>query len=423
MHLLRNRPRERNFSGMRMLGLAALAMFLSGPAQTYGVSVFIDPIIAEFDWSRSLVSTMYSLATLAGALPMLYIGRQIDRAGNRLIFTFATIFFGIALLWLSTVNTPLALLGGFAVLRTFGSGVLTLTARTLIPHWFVARRGWAFSMIGLAGSLSLAFFPRFNQLLIDQFGWRDAWRILGVFMLVVLLPVLWGFVRNRPEDIGQLPDGGRTDFGSRRRSILVDAEEDWTLREATTTRAFWAMLLAGAVPALVLTGVSFHQVSILTDHGLSASLSSSVFAMESVVALPVTLTAGWLVDRFPVKYALAAAQFFLIAALGVMLTADTTELALFYAVMRGCATGIWAVAADVAWTSYFGKRYLGSIRGATFAVGTVGAAIGPVPLGFVYDRAGSYDGSVIAYMILPAIALVFVLTMVTPKKVTVTASL
>jgi hypothetical protein len=49
-----------------MLALASAAIFLSGPAQTYGVSVFIDPIIDEFGWSRSLVPTMYSGA---GAYP------------------------------------------------------------------------------------------------------------------------------------------------------------------------------------------------------------------------------------------------------------------------------------------------------------------------------------------------------------------
>jgi len=109
-----------------MLALASLAVFLSGPAQTYGVSVFIDPILAEFGWSRSLISTLYSIATLAGAIPMILIGRQIDRVGNRLIMTIAALLFGLSLLWLSVVSGPLLVLLGLAVLRTFGSGVLTL---------------------------------------------------------------------------------------------------------------------------------------------------------------------------------------------------------------------------------------------------------------------------------------------------------
>lgn len=188
------------------------------------------------------------------------------------------------------------------------------------------------------------------------------------------------------------------------------------LKEAMSTRSFWAMITAGAVPALVLTGVSFHQVSILDSNGLPASLSASLFAMESAIALPVTFAAGWFVDRYAVKYALAASQAFLLLALGLLLAADTTVLALVYAGMRGCSMGIWAVAADVAWTSYFGRRYLGSIRGASFAVGTVASAIGPLPPGFIYDQLGSYTSSIIAYMIFPAIALIFVLSIVVPRK-------
>jgi MFS family permease len=399
-----------------MLGLASLAVFLSGPAQTYGVSVFIDPILAEFGWSRSLISTLYSIATLAGAIPMILIGRQIDRVGNRLIMTIAAVLFGLSLLWLSVVSGPLLVLLGLAVLRTFGSGVLTLGARTLVPHWFVRRRGWAFSMLGISGSISLALIPRFNEALISLVGWRHAWQIIGAIVLLGLAPVLGLFIRNRPEDVGEKPDGHDAGKRLRRPSLLVDAEDDWTVREAMTTRMFWAMLLAGTVPAIVLTGISFHQTSLLTARGLSPGLAASVFAAESMVALPITLAAGWVVDRHPIRYTLAAAQVALLVALGALLAADTVALALIYGGLRGVSTGLWAVSADVAWTSFFGKKYLGSIRGVTFAVGTVGAAIGPVPLGLVYDATGSYTGAIIAYMLLPLIALAVLMTAGIPRK-------
>jgi len=137
------------------------------------------------------IATLYSIATLAGAIPMILIGRQIDRVGNRLIMTIAAVLFGLSLLWLSVVSGPLLVLLGLAVLRTFGSGVLTLGARTLVPHWFVRRRGWAFSMLGISGSISLALIPRFNELLINWVGWRHAWQIIGaIALLASYLPAL-----------------------------------------------------------------------------------------------------------------------------------------------------------------------------------------------------------------------------------------
>lgn len=399
-----------------MLGIASLAIFLSGPGQTYGVSVFIDPIIAEFGWSRSLVSTMYSIATLISAIPLVIVGRQIDRIGSRRILTVAAICFGLALFGLSRVTAPWMLLIGFAVIRTFGSGTLTLASRTLIPQWFIRRRGRAFSILGLASALSLAIVPRVNESLISSLGWRNAWAIAGAVVLFGLAPVLAFFVRNRPEEIGQHPDGAPPEDRAGNQSLLADAEEEWTLREAVKTRAFWAMLLAGAVPSLVITGVSFHQISIMTARGLPSSLAATSFAVESAVALPLTLGAGWLVDRYATRYILSAAQAFLLVALVLLFLAHSPAVALAYSAMRGVVAGLWGVAADVAWASYFGRRYLGSIRGVTFAAGIVGAAIGPVPLGIAFDSSDSYGPAIIAYMVLPAAAMIFVLFAHPPRK-------
>ena len=405
------------FRGGAILGIATLAVFLSGPAQTYGVSVFIDPMLAEFGWSRGLVSTTYSIATLLSALPLVIIGRQIDRVGSRVILTIASICFGLSLLWLSRVNTPLGLLVGFAVLRTCGSGVLTLAARTLIPQWFVRRRGRAFSILGLGSALSLALVPRANESLISWVGWRDAWTIVAVVILLGLVPAIALMVRNRPEDVGEYPDGVSPESAvTTARSALADSTDDWTLKEAMRTRAFWAMLVAGAVPALVITGVSFHQISIMTARGLPSSLAATSFAVESAVALPLTLLTGWLVDRYATRYILSAAQAFLLLALVLLVFAQTPALALSYSALRGAAMGLWGVAADVAWASYFGRRYLGTIRGVTFAAGIVGAAIGPVPLGLAFDATGSYAAAIVAYMALPAAAMAFVLFAYPPRK-------
>lgn len=116
-----------------MLALAGLAVFMSGPAQTFGVSACVDPMLTELGESRSLFSTTYSIGTLVSTLTLLVVGRQIDRYGSRLVMALAAIVFAGALFFMSGVG-----------------GVLTLAARTLVPHWFARRRGRAFSLIGLA---------------------------------------------------------------------------------------------------------------------------------------------------------------------------------------------------------------------------------------------------------------------------------
>lgn len=396
------------FAGWHVLFVAALAVFLSGPAQTYGVSVFIDPLIAETGWSRSLVSTAYSAATLLSAGALFLVGRQIDRLGHRVVLIGTTIGFGLALMLTSSVGNPLTLVAGFALLRACGSGILTLSARTLIPQWFVRRRGRAFSLLGLGGTLSLAAIPPFGEALIGWVGWRNAWRIEALIIWIVLLPAILWFVHDRPELVDQHPDGEAP-------PELPEGEEPeppevaWTLKQAQRLPAFWFLLAAGMVPSLVVTGLSFNQISIFTDRGLPTTLAATTFTVESAIALPMTFLSGWASDRYPTRFILAASQVFLALALITLLLVDSVGLAILYAALRGASMGLWTVAADVTWPAYFGRRYLGSIRGMTFAVGVVGAAIGPLPLGFVYDATGSYVAAIAGLLALPILGVIVIL--------------
>jgi MFS family permease len=390
-----------------VLTVAGLAVFLSGPAQTYGVSAFVDPMLNDLGLSRSLFSTIYSIGTLASAGALLLVGRQIDRVGNRLVMALAAVGFTIALLILSMVTGPILLLIGFSLLRSCGSGILTLGSRTLVPHWFVRNRGRAFSLIGLAGTLSLAIVPPVNNLLINAIGWQTAWRIQALVMGLVLLPAIILVIRDRPEDIGQRADG--EPVATEGSASAAAPEEGLTLRQAWRLPAFWGLLGAGLVPSLVVTGLSFNQVAIFVERGLPSTLAATTFTVEAAVGLPVTLLAGWLLDRYPVRYTLAAGQVFMAVAMIWLLMTATPELALLYSALRGISGGLWMVAVDVAWPAYFGRRYLGSIRGFGFATGVAGAALGPIIFGLAYDNLGGYNAAILGLLALPVVAAIAVL--------------
>lgn len=400
-------------AGRTILFIAGLAVFISGPAQTYGVSTFVEPMIDELGVSRSVFSTAYSFGTLVSAIALMIIGRQIDRWGSRIIMALATLIFAAALGLLSVANTPAALLIGFALLRTCGSGVLTLAARTLIPHWFARRRGRAFSMLGLAGAISLALIPLAHSRTIEWLGWRGAWRLDAVILLLVFLPAVLLLVKNRPEDIGQFPDGVRPAADDP--TAVSDAGVGLTLRQALRTPAFWALVGASVVPSLVVTGLAFNQVAIFTDRGLPTTLAATTFTVESIFLMVITLGVGWLVDRYPVRYSLAAGQIALALAMVCLLLADGPVLALVYAALRGTSAGFWMVAADVAWPAYYGRRHLGAIRGFGFSFGVAGAAIGPLPFGLAYDFLGGYTPAIVALLVLPVLATIAVLLTRPPK--------
>jgi cyanate permease len=97
-----------------------------------------------------------------------------------------------------------------------------------------------------------------------------------------------------------------------------------------------------------------------------------------------------------------------VAMIGITL-ANSVTLALLYGAVYGAARGTWAVAIDTTWPAYFGRARLGSIRGVTFAVEILGAALGPLPFGIIYDALGSYHPTIYGLLVLPVAAAVAIL--------------
>lgn len=395
-----------------MLLIAAWGVFLAGPAQTYGVAVFVDPMLTAFGWSRSLISSAYAVATMIGAVGVVITGRLLDRYGHRWVLTGAALGYGLALVVMGAVSDPLTLTLGLSLLRGFGIGALLLASRTLVPQWYVQRRGRALSLVAVGGALSLALVPAANGWLIEQLGWRMTWWINALSVWLLFLPPAASFVRDRPEQVGQLPDGRPPP--STQASDPDGGELAWQPRAALRTRSFWLLLGASMVPGLVITGLDFNQVSILTERNLSAGAVAAVFTASSVVILPATLLSGYLVDRVPSRYVLAMGQVFLAAALSWLLITDTLVQAIIYGVVRGLTLGLWPVALDATWPGYYGRRYLGGIRGLTFGAEIVGAALGPLPFGLIYDQLGSYTAAIAGVLMLPILATVAVLVALPP---------
>jgi MFS family permease len=121
---LRDKPPIKTpfFYGWIILLVAGLSVYISGPGQTYNVSVYIDSYINEFGWSRTTVSSMYSLGTFAAGMLMGIVGKLFDRYGHRRMTVAISVGFGAALVFMSTVDSVIKLLIGFFLIRLLGQG-------------------------------------------------------------------------------------------------------------------------------------------------------------------------------------------------------------------------------------------------------------------------------------------------------------
>ncbi|MGQ4669060.1 MFS transporter, partial [Metabacillus halosaccharovorans] len=406
------------FYGWMIVAVGALGVFFSGPGQTYSNAIFIDYYINDFGWSRSLVSTIYSIATLAAGLLMMVVGKYIDKYGQRFFMIFVTILLALACFWNSFVTNIVMLAIGFFMIRLFGQGSMTLLPNTLIPQWFIEKRGRAFSFMAIGGFLSSALFPIINLWAIDLWGWEITWRFWGVLLLIIFLPIVVVFVKNKPEDVGLTPDNKvalkEPEGGSDKNKVVY--ESSWTLAEAKKTRTFWFLLCCVGIPSMVNTGLTFHLVSIFGENDLSPQLAATVLSAMALVGFPITFLSGFILERIEANYMLFLTFIGEILVLILAITADSFFLALLFGVLWGFFAGIERIALNVIWPNFFGREHIGSIKGLAMSITVIGSAFGPLPFGIAFDLFNGYNEILYATMIFPLVGCLLAWKATKPSK-------
>lgn len=402
------------YYGWVIVFVGALGVFFSGPGQTYSISVFIDSYIKDFGWSRSQVSGIYSAATLIAGFCMFFVGRFIDRYGQRKMAIIAGIGLAIACFLNSYVTNIAMLFIGFFLLRIFGQGTMTLIPNTLVPQWFILKRGKALSLMAIGGFASSAAFPLINTWLVSQWGWSFSWKLWGGLLILVFVPAAFFLIRNKPEDVGLLPDGLTQKFKAKDSPEFV--EENWTLAEAKKTKSFWLLLVCVSIPSLVNTGLTFHLISIFKQNDLSVGISAMVLSMMAIVGFPISLGAGFILDRVKVNYILAGIFIGEIVFVILLLFTNSFFMAIIFGLIWGISGGFERIALNYVWPSYYGRKALGSIKGSAMTVMVLGSALGPLPFGIAFDFFGGYQEILLATILFPTIGIIFSLLAKKPVK-------
>ena len=393
-----------------------MALFISGPGQTYSVSVFVDPIISDTSWSRTLVSGLYTAGSLTAAAVMVLVGRMLDRHGARVLMMVVGILFGFAALWMSQVDEPWELYAGFAAIRTLGQGSLSLIGTTLVALWFVRFRGRAMALSTLGAVASRAAFPPLIHLFISRWGWQGAWTGLAVIIWAVTPLAL--LAHRNPEAIGLRPDGAKAEPPSAgpTRSAPAVREVNFSLREATRTPSFWLLLFASSSHSLISTALIFHMVSVITSRGLDSDLAATVLSVSAPMSLAGTFVAGYLADKLPNRFLLAASQGILTLNMLWIFAISEPWQALVYGGMLGLGGGFSMTTNAVIWPNYYGRRHLGSIRGIVSTCMVGFAALGPLPFGLLFDLTDGYTTAILVFLAMPTACAAAALLARPPQK-------
>ena len=407
--------RGRVFHGWYIVAISAIAGAASGVV-IYSFGLFFDPMDESLGWSRTTVSLALTIMMLTGMIMTPVFGPIVDRKhGAMILMVGGGVVLGVSLMLTSQVTRlwQFYLLIGVAYGMSATAIGPQIVTPTVIAKWFIRMRGRAIAIVSMGQNAGAVVFVPLTAFIIVNFGWRDAWFVLGIVGFVLVVPLSALFVRRTPEDVGLLPDG--VEFHNRfeiPKSVArpdLATEHDWTLREAARTPALWLIVGGTAISGAGGGGFLPHVIPALTDKGYSTAVATTLLAVFSILIVVTKMMWGILGERIQVRYLLAASYIVAAATMLVMVLVDGGPLIMLFPVLYAVGGGAMAPLSGLMWANYFGRGSLGAIRGVFLPVTQVLGAVSPVFAGYVFDITGSYDKAFLVFGICFAVGAVVML--------------
>ena len=389
------------YYGWVILLAGTLGTIMSTPGQTVGVAIFVDRIISDLGLARSQVSLMYAFGTLGGSVALPFVGRFIDRHGPRLAVAIISALFSLACVWMGFIWGVFSLLIGFVLIRCLGQGSLTLVSLHVINLWFIRRRGLAVGLSSIGFAIGIAFFPALIESLIDHFGWRNAYMILGGAVALTIFPIGALLFRSRPELFGLQPDARQTNYSQ---EAEQPKERNYTAAQARSSITFWLFTIGDVLVSALATGLIFHHYDIMEQaSGLDTDVAVAVFAPLGFISASVNLLTGYLIDRVEPRFLLSIMLLFLCISLVMPPRVTSLEWVWGYGLILGVTQGMKGVIQGSVYAHYFGRSHLGEIKGLATTISVAGTAFGPYLFALGFDYFGNYGPILLLSALMPLV--------------------
>ena len=417
---------SRIFYGWWMVAITSAMAFFASGVFFRGFTVFVPAIRDSLGISQAQTNLVFSIARAEGGLEGPVAGWLIDRFGNKKLLI-------PALIW--TVI-------GYVILSQFADSFLTFTLVYLlivslgnsiafqhalfagINQWFNRKRAFAISMLAAVSSLGGLFLVPLLNFVIARRSWQDASLLCGIAYLIFLLP-LTIFFRNRPEDMGLLPDGDvrppvrviSGEGGSQETREI----RDYTVKEALRTQAYWLLLVGAGLRQVATLGILVSIIPILETKGVSRQEAANLTGFMFGINFLSRLIVGYLGDRVPKSYLLSASLLLESAGLFFLYVGEWhgagIALLSIFILLQGLGDGagiiVWAAMGE-----YFGRDRFASLRGYITFSHSWALIASPVFAGWVFDKFGNFDLAIIQGVICASIACICFLVIRKPVQLT-----
>ena len=408
------------YYGWAIVFACAALMFVSVGVGYYGIAVYLGPLRELHGWSNSDVSLATGMYFVFSGITSALIGPLIDRQGARRWMTPGLLLLIVAAAGIGHVRELWQLYLAYIVMA-LGSGMSAgVAVNATLARWFLHRRAWAMAISSTGVSLGGVVLSPVNGILIEQFGLGIATPAMAGLILLFGLPIVLFVLVWDPRQMG-LPQDGLQPVAPQRTSLarsVANQTRRWTIRGATSTVPFWAIMISFVIVLLAQTGFILHQTAFLQERvgSLTAATSSlSIIAFGSIVAR--LIVGRFFADRVDLR--ILTVIMFLVQGTAALVVIQVDHIAVTYVAILifGFTIGNVYMLQSLLTSDVFGYVSFGAVYGLIAMATQISSGFGPWMIGWLEDLTGSYEVPLTVVAILTYAALIPIYFAKPPKVV------
>lgn len=389
--------KQKFFYGYVIVALGLfINMVLGGTLYTF--SVFFGPLSSEFGWTRAATSGAFSLYMILHGFLYIITGKMNDKLGPRIVMSLCGLLMGAGYMMMAFTSEiwHIYLFYGIIIAVGMSGGYVPLTST--VTRWFAGNRKRGLMVgISVAGvGLGTMIFPPLARWLIDIYGWKTSYVVIGIAVLVIIMSSAQ-FLKRAPVQL----------ITSLENSESIDTQQQgFSLPKALKTRQFWLITLAYFGFGFILQAIMVHIVMHMTGLDIPGTSAATMFIVLGGASVLARISMGSLADRIGNRTIVTGSFIFLVIALSCLFVAKEMWMFYIFAALFGFGWGGMVTSQSPIIADLFGMRSHGVILGVIVSTITFGSAIGPVVAGAIYDTSDSYTAAFIVCVAFAVIGII-----------------
>ena len=357
-----------------------MMMMIWGTFNSFGV--FFEPFIKEFGWTRTVTSGASALNTIIFGILCIFSAGLSERLGPRWVMTLCGIILGFGYFLMAQLTRTWELYLYFGVFVAIGMSPY-IPLLSLVPQWFTTNRGRMNAIVLSGMGFGIMIVPPIASTLISVWQWRSSYLAISISTLIVMVVVSQFLKRGPNVSLNGKEPGPGIGFADQ-------TNEGLTLRKAIWTRQFVLVCLLYFSFLFCVVSITVHLVIHTIGLGIPATRAALTLSLIGGACIVGMNVMGNVADRFSNKIGLGLSYSLMGLSLVWLIPSRTEGSFYLFSIAFGFAYGGMQVLFSPLVAELFGTRSHGVILATGALVGSIGAAIGPIVAGYIFDSLGSY---------------------------------